>query len=84
MKYSLRSLFIVVTLAGVCLAVWATHRKLCLERASMHQTLAIPNVGADMNAAIARSQRHQRLSAQYRSAVWQPWLRLWIDDKEAP
>jgi len=82
MKYSLRSLMIVVTLVAVCLAGWGSHRKFCLERSARHEYLSIPNVGANMVAAVERTKRHRRLTEQYRSAVWQPWLRFWIVDEE--
>ena len=26
--------------------------------------------------------KHERLTVVYKRAVWRPWLRLWIDDRE--
>jgi hypothetical protein len=47
MKYSLRSLMIVVTLVCVCAGIvvpWQKHRQLCLERAQLHSSKIIESM----------------------------------------
>ena len=83
MKYSLRSLMIVITVFGVCLPVWLNHRRYCLDRASEHRMRAVPNVGFPrlIDEQKVEWRRHERIAGEYRRALWMPWLRFWIDDR---
>src|SRR5260221_1985583 len=105
MKYSLRSLMIVVTLAAAAMGWW-NHRLFCLSRAEYHRDhsercslhskwldqLACERAGnvsglfdresLNREALLKReaADRHSRLAPDYHQAVWQPWIRFWIDD----
>jgi hypothetical protein len=82
MKYSLRSLMIVVTLICVCLPIWLNHRRYCLDRAHSHdlESLATLSGTLTMMTADNRGEWHDSMANDYRRAVWMPWLRLGIKD----
>lgn len=103
MRYSLRALLIVVTLAACFMGVavwWRGHREFCLSKAEYHAArtvqkggFSLPNMTKEEADRIIKeteaelerkSAEHERLAAAYRKAVWQPWLRLTIDDPQAP
>jgi hypothetical protein len=88
MKYSLRSLMIVVALASVA-AAYAGNAIYCQSQAAFHEREAmvigerlcptgpVVHQYADMNE-IRRdgrlSNHHQQLAEEYRKAAWQPWI----------
>ena len=96
MKYSVRSLMIVVTLAAVAAgAVGACrgHRQFCRERSNFHYDIAAKSTEELYNYRFpdgeqerwkAKIDSHCRLGEIYDHAIWRPWERLWIDDREAP
>ena len=88
MKYSLRSLMIVVTLASVA-AAYAGNVIYCQKQAASHDREAqvigerlcptglVVHQYADMNERRRDgklSNHHQQLAEEYRRAAWQPWL----------
>lgn len=102
LQFSLRTLFIVMTIAAVALCWW-NHRGHCLRKAESHEflalmchisenivvtweddgsTLPIDHDEIDERARDHRlAQHHEKLSDAYRQAIYQPWVRLWIDEK---
>jgi hypothetical protein len=103
MRFSLRTLLIVVTFAACFMGVarwWRGHRQFCLSRAEYHDArtvliggFSLPNMTKEesdriIREAMAELERkgaeHERLAAAYRKAVWQPWLRLTIDETQEP
>jgi hypothetical protein len=83
--------------AGVVTA-WREHRQFCLRQAQAHESkvnwvgfysLGIAQ-GEGEVAAFEPDERnriasedHERLSREYRRAIWRPWLRIGIDDSSA-
>ena len=85
-QFSLRTLLIFMTFIGVATRVWWNHRCYCENQAARHELYALSgsfSMGSYKLMA-ARSSRAEKLAIEYRRAVWLPWLRLWIDDEEAP
>jgi len=89
MKYSLRSLMIVVAIAALPLGWW-NNRCVCLERADvlfyegMKESMASHNP-CDSGLTVHKSKWLEMLSAhhlsnagKYRHAAYRPWERLWI------
>jgi hypothetical protein len=89
MKFSLRSLMIVVAIAAIPFAWW-NNRQVCLERAGFLFEQAIKEKMAsgnpcDSGLTVNKSKWLESLSAHhmsnvksYRSAAYRPWERLWI------
>ena len=96
MKYSLRSLMIVVTLVGVVLGGAAQvrrviylrynakeHRALARQLPEMRWEIGLGEDTAKNNAALKRVQnRHVELSLAYERAVYRPWIT--IDESKFP
>ena len=92
MKYSLRSMMIVVSLAAIPLGWW-TNRRDCLERAEVLFDQAIKEMMDSGNPCdngltvhkskwLARLSGHHMSNAQsYRRAAYRPWERLWIKER---
>jgi len=95
MKYSLRSLMIVVTLVATCIGVvtgWWNHRRFCREQAFKHvkasahafYDLALradTNLTSEEKKLLGlKNDYHTRLANAYDHAVWRPWERMWIDE----
>ena len=80
MKYSLRSLMIVVTLAAIACGWWS-HRRYCLDREHSHVLQHLDAFTQD-EPMREKSLFHEKIANEYRRAVWLPWERLWIDDRE--
>ena len=97
MKYSLRSLMLVVTLAAVLVGYWR-HCAFCFERANANSPLIIWSGGGDRRTgdpgdhgyqrriehAEERFAKQQEIAAAYRRAIWLPWERIWIDEALPP
>lgn len=91
MRYSLRSLIIVVTIAAIPLGWW-NHRNVCLARSESLFELAMKEKMAsgnpcDSGLTVHKSKWLETLSAHhfsnarmYRRAAYRPWERLWISD----
>ncbi len=80
MKYSLRSLIVVVTLAAIACAWWG-HRRYCLDREHSHVRQHLDAISQN-EPMREKSLFHEKIANEYRRAVWLPWERLWIDDRE--
>ena len=87
-QFSLRSLMVAVAVAALT-ATWWNHRNYCLTRARVHDLSALPIVTSPDRTfrsipreETMRHERHERMAGEYRRAVWLPWGRLWIDDRE--
>ena len=96
MKYSLRSLFWVVTAAAVFIGLWGENWRTCKAREREHaqqadqldeKVLAEVKLAITSTAYLLGSVGHQRqarehrsLAAEYRQAIWQPWKRWWIEE----
>jgi hypothetical protein len=99
LQFRLRTLVIVMTLAAVSFGWWR-HRSYCLERAQDHgrrefmadimTRFGLPTGWEDPQHSETRRQYkrlrdyHHALRDCYHLAVWQPWLRFWIDDSLPP
>jgi hypothetical protein len=81
-QFSLRALLVLITLCALSLCWW-NHRSFCLRRA---EELSTVSLDAEMkyDDAVHQILFQQRMASEYRRAVRQPWLRLWIDDKRSP
>mgnify|MGYP001610326722 FL=1 len=82
-QFSLRTLLFSMTFIGVAMPVWWNHRCYCENQATRHYLESAPRMYSHKLVA-AKSSRAQELAIEYRRAVWLPWLRLWIEDEEAP
>jgi hypothetical protein len=79
MKYSLRSLFVVVTLVAVLLGGrieylrrWAVFHE--REAARYNSILADVNThGPDVSLSWGKREHHSQLAWQYRCALYRPW-----------
>jgi len=82
MKYSLRSLFLVVTLAAIACGWWV-HRRYCLDRELWHVRRHLDALTQN-EPMREKSVFHQKVANDYRRALWMPWVRLWIDETPPP
>jgi hypothetical protein len=96
MRFSLRSLMLVVTMAAVFMGFWGVHWRTCLTREREHVEKAnrLDERARDeaLNSALnilqgvvidqyeRQARDHRALAAEYREAIWRPWNRLWIDE----
>jgi len=78
MKYSLRSLFLVVTLIAIACGWWG-HRRYCLDRERWHVHQYIDAISQN-EPMRENSLFHEKVANDYRRALWMPWVRLWIDE----
>jgi hypothetical protein len=96
MKYSLRSLIWVVTVAAVLIGLWGENWRTCRMREREHAEQADQLDEQVRAALITRSAsilllpelarqagEHHALAAEYRQAIWQPWKR-WSIEEPAP
>jgi hypothetical protein len=93
MKFSLRSLILVVTVAAVLIGLWGENWRTCRMREREHAEQAEQldeNVQAELMTLSGsgfllpelqrQAHEHHRLAAEYRQAIWQPWKRWWIEE----
>jgi hypothetical protein len=94
MKYSLRSLLLVVTVAAVLIGLWGENWRFCRTREREHAEQA-GQLEEQINYAMTytgfyirpldpalhqQALHHRSLEVEYRQAIWQPWKRQWIDE----
>ena len=87
-QFSLRTLMVAAAVVALA-ATWWNHRNYCLTRAREHDLSTLPILTSPARAfrsvpreETMRLERHRRMAGEYRRAVWLPWERLWIDDRE--
>src|SRR4051812_33953364 len=96
MKYSLRSLMMVVTVAAVFIGLWGENWRTCTARQREHAQRADQldeKARAEVELAITstayllgfeahkrQAREHRCLALEYRQAIWQPWKRWWIEE----
>ena len=81
-QFSLRALLVLMTLSALMLCWW-NHRSFCLLRAEKLSTVSL-DAEMKYDDAVHQILFQQRTATEYRRAVWQPWLRLWIDERPIP
>jgi hypothetical protein len=88
-RYSLRTLFVLVTAAAIGLGLWqrasalarlsedhAEQARWFADSASMYQKWPHERANGDPKEHQLRAQHrlHKKWSKQYRAAIWRPWL----------
>ena len=78
-QFSLRAVLVLITLCALTLCWW-NHRSFCLRRGEELSTVSL-NAEMKYDDAVRQILFQQQTATEYRRAIWQPWLRLWIDER---